>query len=120
MKLMIAALTVLGFTNLSSPAQASSELKLLPKCQAKIEKRILREIDPESASIAGTKLLYGGSKGGAHYSAVVLVRTSEESEARDFLVVTSWVSTTYANKSGCKILSVTAVADGSLPEIEGL
>ena len=120
MKIMTAVLTFMGIASLGAPAHAASELKLLDKCKAKIEKRILREIDEETASIAGIKLLYGGSKGGLNHSAVVIVRTSEESEPRDFLVVTDWVNSAYVRKSGCKILSVITVADGSLPEVDGL
>ena len=69
------------------------------------------------------KLLYGGNIRGLHYSPVVWVQTSDEVEPRDIIVTTSWVSSQYASSQGCKILSMTTVADGmtmDMPDSENL
>lgn len=122
MKLAAVLSALLLLTSTSAFAVSQDDLKLLPKCEEKIRAAVTSELggDDETFSITGIKLVYGGSKGGLHLSPVVLVRTSDEVEPRDAVVVTSVSGDKDAREQGCKIVSVTTVGDGILPDLEGL
>jgi hypothetical protein len=123
MKKSVSVLLSLLLVGLSAQAQAGGrDLRLLPRCEAKVREFVWKEYlkDDETASITGLKLLYGGSSGGLHYDAVVLVRTSDEIEPRDFLVVTAVKGSEHARTEGCEIILGRVLGDGSLPQVEGL
>ena len=108
----------------ASPAFAVSqnELTLLPKCEEKIRAAVTAKYgaDDETFSIVGLKLVYGGSKRGLHMAPVVIVRTSDEVDPRDVLVVTKVNGDQDAREHGCRIESVITLEDGLLPEVDGL
>lgn len=87
------------------------DLTLSEKCLNKITDTILKKYgaNDETFSIVSTKLLYGGSKGGLQISPVVLVKTSDEVEPRDMVVVTS---VSRGPKESCTIKSINVQADG--------
>ncbi len=112
MKILI--LSLISLVSLDSFAVSQSELQLSEQCRKKIESAVYQKIGKgdDTFSVVGMKLLYGGSKGGLHFSPVVLVRTSDEVEPRDVIVITDWVSSKFADQVGCKVTHVVTVADG--------
>ncbi len=90
------------------------DLSLNAKCEKKVIEAVYNKLgkDDETFSVVSLKLLYGGSKGGLNFSPVVLVKTSDEVEPRDVLVVTNWVGSEYVRKQGCKVVSIQTLADG--------
>lgn len=114
MRHIFASLFVLALVPSMAKATEQKDLTLSEKCREVIVDAVFTKygVDDETFSVVGTKLLYGGSIGGLHYSPVVMVRTSDEVEPRDVLVVTSWVGSEFAEKFGCKVISITTVTDG--------
>ena len=121
MKLITLSLLALTFSA-SAFAAEQSDLRLLPKCATAVKSAVYKKYleGDDTASITGMKLLYGGSKGGTHYSPVVLVRTSDEVEPRDILVVASVSGDAEATKLGCVVRVIRTLEDGMLPEVDGL
>lgn len=101
-------------------AVSQKDLKLNPKCLAKVKSAVLKKFgaNDETFSIRGTKLLYGGSKGGLHMSPVVLVQSSDENEPRDFVVITEVGGDDHAQKSACKVVAMHTMADGIVLDLD--
>ncbi len=112
MKTLISIITL--FFSLQLFATSQSELKLSDLCREKIEKAVNQKFgkNDETFSIVGMKLLYGGSKGGLHFSPVVLVKTSDEVDSRDVVVIADWVGSKFADQVGCKITHIITVSNG--------
>lgn len=120
--LLILTLLFLSTTLLSVQAQAvqQSELSLSESCRNTVEKAVHKKLgqDDETFSIVSSTLLYGGSVGGLHFSPVVLVKTSDEVEPRDVIVITMWHRNVHTNEVGCKVTHIETVADGLTVDFE--
>lgn len=99
-----------------------SELTLSDTCRDTVEMAVFDKLgkDDETFSIISSHLLYGGSKGGAHFSPVVLVKTSDEVEPRDVIVLTEWTRNETTDEIGCKVKYMRTQADGLTVDIETL
>lgn len=121
-KVILATIAAFGATAVSHSANAFSqkELTLSESCRQTVEQAVFNKLgkDDETFSVTSSILLYGGSKGGAHFSPVVLVKTSDEVEPRDVLVVTDWTRNERTQEVGCKVRYIRTVADGRTVDFE--
>lgn len=83
-----------------------------------MEKAVFKELgkDDETFSIVSTLLLYGGSRGGLHFSPVFLVRTSDVVEPRDVVVITKLIQS--QGKLNYRVVHIETVADGMTVDFE--
>lgn len=110
------------FPGFSASAHEQSQLTLSERCEARVIAAVEEQIGQgdETFSVESIKLLYGGSIGGSHYSPVVLVKTSDETEPRDILVTAKVEGDRHASRTGCRIVSVHTLADGSTVDMPGM
>jgi hypothetical protein len=113
---------VMGISFLSIAEVNAAELELTDACKRRLERSVLvkaRQVN-ETASIVGTKLLYGGQRGGLNYISAALVRVSDETEPSDYLVVYDYRRNSRGDGTRCVIRSTEVLNDGSLPEVAGI
>jgi len=114
-----AALTTTASMNFAF-AFSQADLTLSEPCRKTVEDAVFNKLgkDDGTFSIVSSHLLYGGSKGGAHFSPVVLVKTSDEVEPRDVIVVTDWTRGQSTEEIGCKVRYIRTLSDGMTVDFE--
>ena len=113
---------IIGISVLSIAEVSATTLELTDACKRRLERSVLvkaRQIN-DTASIVGTKLLYGGQRGGLDYISAALVRVSDETEPSDYLVVYDYRRNSRGNGTRCVVRSTEVMNDGLLPEVVGL
>jgi hypothetical protein len=113
---------IMGISFLSIAEVHATALELTDACKARLERSVLvkaRQLN-ETASIVGTKLLYGGERGGLSYTSAAVVRASDETEPTDYIVVYEYRRNSRGNGTRCVVRSAELVNDGLLPEVQGL